>query len=62
MDTRFLHSSTFRLALIYMLLFGSSVLVVIGEIEYLRFDGTVRLPGQVTDGGPINKTQQYQLV
>jgi len=34
MDTRFLHSSTFRLALIYMLLFGSSVLVLLGFIYW----------------------------
>lgn len=34
MDTRFLHSSTFRLALIYMLLFGGSVLVLLGFIYW----------------------------
>ena len=34
MDTRFLHSSTFRLALVYMLLFGSSVLVLLGFIYW----------------------------
>ena len=34
MDTRFAHSSTFRLALLYMLLFGSSVLVLLGFIYW----------------------------
>ena len=34
METRFVHSSTFRLALIYMLLFGSSVLVLLGFIYW----------------------------
>ena len=34
MDTRFLRSSTFRLALMYMLLFGSSVLVLLGFIYW----------------------------
>lgn len=34
MDTRFLRSSTFRLALIYMLLFASSVLVLLGFIYW----------------------------
>ena len=34
MDTRFLRSSTFRLALIYMLLFGGSVLVLLGFIYW----------------------------
>ncbi len=34
MDTRFLRSSTFRLALVYMLLFGSSVLVLLGFIYW----------------------------
>ena len=34
METRFIRSSTFRLALIYMLLFGSSVLVLLGFIYW----------------------------
>ena len=34
MDTRFVNSSTFRLALIYMLLFGGSVLVLLGFIYW----------------------------
>lgn len=34
MNTRFLHSATFRLALVYMLLFGSSVLVLLGFIYW----------------------------
>ena len=34
MDTRFLRSSTFRLALIYMLLFASSVLMLLGFIYW----------------------------
>jgi signal transduction histidine kinase len=34
MDTRFVNSSTFRLAVLYMLLFGSSVLVLLGFVYW----------------------------
>lgn len=50
MDTRFVRSSTFRLALIYMLLFGSSVLVLLGfiywsTVNYLhnQMDNTIEI-------------------
>jgi signal transduction histidine kinase len=60
MDSRFLRSSTFRLALIYMLLFGSSVLVLLG---FLYWSTVSYLASQTDDTIEIeilDLTDRYQ--
>ncbi len=60
MDTRFVHSSTFRLALVYMLLFGSSVLVLLGFIYWSTVSYISSQTDKTIEIEILDLTEQYQ--
>lgn len=59
MDTRFLKSSTFRLSLIYMLLFGGSVLVLLGFIYWSTVSYLARQTDETINIEILDLTDRY---
>ena len=60
MDTRFVNSSTFRLALIYMLLFGGSVLVLLGFIYWSTISYMSSQTDNTIEIDILDLTERYQ--
>ena len=59
MDTRFLKSSTFRLSMIYMLLFGGSVLVLLGFIYWSTVSYLARQTDETINIEILDLTDRY---
>ena len=60
MDLGFLRSSTFRLALLYMLLFSSSVLVLLGFIYWSTVSYISAQTDETIDIEIIDLTERYR--
>lgn len=60
MDFRFLRSSTFRLALLYMLLFGTSVLVLLGFIYWSTVSYISAQTDETIDIEILDLTERYR--
>ncbi|MGD2055350.1 MAG: HAMP domain-containing sensor histidine kinase [Gammaproteobacteria bacterium] len=61
MDTRFLQSSTFRLALVYMALFGASVLLLLGFIYWSTASYMSRQTDLTIDVEIDDLTERYRI-
>lgn len=60
MDTRFANSSTFRLALLYMLLFGSSVLLLLGFLYWSTVSYMSSQTDKTIEIEILDLTERYQ--
>jgi len=60
MDTRFLRSSTFRLALLYMLLFSTSVLMLLGFIYWSTVSYIYAQTDETIDIEILDLTERYR--
>ena len=60
METRFLNSSTFRLALLYMLLFSSSVLMLLGFIYWSTVSYISAQTDETIDIEIVDLTERYR--